>query len=92
MIQIEVKLPLSMPDDEVEELRARERDRAIELQKSGEFVHLWRVAGRPASFSVIEAKDHNDLHRILTSLPMFKYFELSVYPLADHPSALASTR
>lgn len=88
LIQLEVKLPSSMPDDAVAELRARERDHAINLQKSGEMVHLWRVAGRAAAVVVIEAKDHNDLHRILTSLPMYNYFELSVTALADHPSAL----
>ena len=46
------------------------------------------VAGRYASYRVIDAADHDELHEILWSLPLFPFMEVEVTPLARHPSAL----
>ncbi len=34
--------------------------------------------------------DADELHNILSSLPLFPYMDIRVTPLARHPSALAS--
>jgi muconolactone D-isomerase len=69
-------------------LKADEKARAQELQRAGKWVHLWRVAGRYANVSVFDVTDHDELHTILSSLPLFPFMDITVTPLARHPSAI----
>lgn len=86
--RIDVMIPADMTPTAMNDLRERERARAEVLQNEGVLVHLWRIAGQMANISVWNCKDHDDLHAILTSMPMFAYFRIEVIPLARHPSAL----
>lgn len=89
-----VKMTLSLPPDLDEELLARlrrdERERALEVQREGRWPHLWRVAGRTENYSVFDVGDHEELHAILASLPLFPYMDVTVTPLCQHPSSLAA--
>jgi muconolactone D-isomerase len=69
-------------------LVARERDRAIELQKSGVWPHLWRIVGEYANLSIFDVDSNDQLHEILSSLPLFPYMKIQVTPLAQHPSKI----
>jgi muconolactone D-isomerase len=71
--------------DRVAELRARERERAMELRAQGLLKRLWRVPGRWATVGLYEAPDATVLHEALASLPMWPYTDVRVEPLADHP-------
>ena len=64
------------------------RRRAQELQRSSKWRHLWRIAGQHANISVFDVADHDELHAVLSSLPLFPFMEISVTPLARHPSAI----
>jgi muconolactone D-isomerase len=33
--------------------------------------------------------DHDELHTLLSSLPLFPFMDITVTPLARHPSAIA---
>jgi len=85
---MEVNIPADMDAEELAKLREAEKNRAIEMQKSGKFVHLWRVAGRPANISIFDCESNDELHELLTSLPMFSYFSVNIVPLAKHPSSI----
>ena len=61
MVQMEVRLP---PEMEADDLKARERARAQELQRDGSWVHLWRVAGRYANVSVFDVGSPDELHEL----------------------------
>ncbi len=87
-VMIDVNLPADMDPAALAKLRETERLRAIELQESGKFVHLWRVAGRMANVSIFDCENNDELHELLTSLPMFPYFSLKIMPLAKHPSSI----
>lgn len=87
-VMIDVNLPADMDPDQLAQLKETERLRAIELQESGHFVHLWRVAGRMANISIFDCESNDELHTLLSSLPMFPYFSLKVVPLAKHPSSI----
>lgn len=87
-IRMEVKLPEHMPPAELEQLKAREKARAVELQQQGKFVHLWRVVGQYANISIFDCDSNDELHELLSSLPMFPYFRMEVIPLARHPSSI----
>jgi muconolactone D-isomerase len=65
-----------------------ERRYSQQLQEAGKWVHLWRVAGRWASYSVFDCDSHEELHRLLADLPLFRYLTATVTPLAAHPSRI----
>jgi muconolactone D-isomerase len=88
MVQMEVRLP---PEMEAVDLKARERARSQELQRDGSWVHLWRVAGRYANVSVFDVGSPDELHELLSSLPLFSYIDAHVTAPARHPSKLDST-
>ena len=46
------------------------------------------MAGCYANVSVFDVTDHDELHTLLSTLPLFPYMEIVVTPLARHPSAL----
>ncbi|MBP0619139.1 muconolactone Delta-isomerase [Cupriavidus consociatus] len=87
-VQMEVKIPESLPADRAEAIKAAEKARAIEIQKSGKWPHLWRVAGRYANISIFDVESNDELHDLLSSLPLFPYMTIAVTPLARHPSAI----
>ncbi len=87
-VQMEVKIPDSLPAERVEAIKAAEKARAIEIQQSGKWPHLWRVAGRYANLSIFDVDSHDELHQLLSSLPLFPYMSIQVTPLARHPSAI----
>ncbi|MDN5851277.1 MAG: muconolactone Delta-isomerase [Actinomycetia bacterium] len=89
LAEMEVSLPHDLADDVLAKLKDAERERAQEIQRSGRWPHLWRVAGRYANVSVFDVESVDELHELLSSLPMFPYLDITVTPLANHPSALA---
>ncbi len=87
-VQMDVSIPRDIPTAEVDQLKAVEKARAIELQQQGKWVHLWRVAGRYSNISVFDVADHDELHTILSTLPLFPFMQISVTALAKHPSSI----
>jgi muconolactone D-isomerase len=88
-VQMEVRVPHDVDPGRIERLKAEEKARAEELQRAGKWRHLWRVAGRYANVSVFDVADHDELHVILSTLPLFPFMDITVTPLARHPSAIA---
>ena len=54
----------------------------------GKWVHLWRIAGQYSNFIVFDVESHDELHDILSTLPLFPFMDIQVTPLAHHPSAV----
>lgn len=89
-VAMEVALPHDLDPAERERLLAAEKERALELQRQGVWPHLWRVVGRYANISVFDVEPGDELHALLSSLPLFPYMSITVTPLATHPSNLAA--
>ncbi|WP_419897253.1 muconolactone Delta-isomerase [Roseomonas sp. USHLN139] len=87
-VAMEVKLPPDMPAQQADDLKTREKAMAQEIQRSGKWPHLWRVAGRYANISIFDVKDADELHTLLSGLPLFPYMDVRVTALARHPSAI----
>jgi muconolactone D-isomerase len=85
---MDVRLPHDLPQEKADSLKQVERERARELQRKGKWRHLWRVAGRYANISVFDVGDAQELHDILSTLPLFPFMEISVEPLCRHPSSI----
>ena len=88
LVRMQVNMPADMPKDQADKIKLEEKNYAQKLQREGKWPHLWRVVGRYANVSVFDAKDNDELHAMLSSLPMYAYMDIEVTPLAKHPSAI----
>ena len=87
-VEMDVRIPHDLPAEKVDALKQAERARAMELQRTGAWRHLWRVAGRYANVSIFDVAGAQELHDILSSLPLFPFMEIQVTPLCRHPSSI----
>jgi muconolactone D-isomerase len=88
MAEMEVRLPPNMDPQQADDRRAREREYSGALQRDGRWPHLWRVAGRYANVSILDVSSVDELHELLSGLPLFPYLDIRVTPLAGHPNAI----
>ena len=87
-VRMDVRPPHDVDPAAFEQLKAAEKVRAQELQRSGAWVHLWRITGQYPNISVFDVASHDALHELLSTLPLFPFMEIAVTPLARHPSAV----
>ncbi|MCJ2088586.1 muconolactone Delta-isomerase [Methylobacterium sp. E-005] len=90
MVHMQVNIPASLPKAEADRLKVEEKAFAQKLQHDGKWRHLWRVAGQYANYSVFDVAGNDELHDLLTALPLYPYMAIQVTPLAQHPSAIAA--
>ena len=90
-MRMDVRPPHGLDPAEFDRLKAAEKARAQDLQRAGTWVHLWRIAGQYSNISVFDVADHDRLHAILSTLPLFPFMQIEVTPLARHPSAIEAT-
>ncbi|GAA2352874.1 muconolactone Delta-isomerase [Saccharopolyspora halophila] len=91
-VKMDVDLPVEMDPEVKADTLAREKAYSQQLQRDGEWVHIWRLAGRYSNLSVFDVADNERLHEILWNLPLFPYMNVEVTPLATHPSDIALLR
>jgi muconolactone D-isomerase len=89
-VRMDVAIPHDLDPDERSRLVATEKERALELQRKGTWVHLWRIVGQYSNISVFDVDSTDELHEILWTLPLFPFMTVQVTPLAQHPSVLAA--
>jgi muconolactone D-isomerase len=88
MVEMDVRLPHDLAAERADELKARERELSQRLQRDGVWRHLWRVAGRYANVSIFDVASNDELHQLLSSLPLYPFMDVRVTALARHPSAI----
>lgn len=91
MVQMDVKLPPDLDPALAGDLVAREKARAQELQRDGRWVELWRVVGRYANVSIFDVASGDELHELISGLPLWPYMDIRVTALARHPSRIDPT-
>ncbi len=89
LVRMDVHLPLDMPAGVADDIKARERAYSQELQSDGRWTHLWRVVGEYANYSVFDVSSNDEMHELLSKLPLFPYMKIHVTPLAKHPSSIS---
>jgi muconolactone D-isomerase len=89
-VRMNVNLPVSMPPEQAAQLKQDEKALAARLQEEGKWRHLWRIAGQYANISIFDVASVDELHALLTSLPLFPYMQIEVMPLCRHPSSVRS--
>lgn len=87
-VRMDVHIPATIAAETVEQLKTTERERAQDLQRSGKWRHLWRIAGQYANVSIFDVSGNEELHDLLSSLPLFPFMRIEVTPLCRHPSSV----
>ncbi|EYS96699.1 muconolactone delta-isomerase [Cupriavidus sp. SK-4] len=88
LVRMDVNLPHDMPAAQAEDIKAREKTYAQDLQRQGKWQQLYRVVGEYANYSVFDVESNEALHTLLSGLPLFTYMKIAVTPLAPHPSSI----
>ncbi len=88
LVHMIVDIPDFLPAEEAARIKAEEKAYSQDLQRSGKWPHIWRVVGQYANYSVFDVESNEELHNLLSALPLFPYMQISVTPLATHPSAI----
>jgi muconolactone D-isomerase len=89
-VRMDVAVPRDLDPEERTRLLTTEKERALEHQRSGKWVHLWRVVGAYSNVSIFDVGSSDELHEILWNLPLFPFMKVQVTPLTEHPSALSA--
>ncbi|WP_052285476.1 muconolactone Delta-isomerase [Kluyvera genomosp. 1] len=87
-VEMTVNIPSSLPKEQADAIKAEEKAYSQRLQREGKWLHIWRVAGLYANVSIFDVADNQELHDILTGLPLYPFMTMSVQPLCRHPSAV----
>ncbi len=85
-VRMDVHIPLDLDPDVRTEVVAREKAYSQELQRSGKWPHIWRIVGEYSNVSIFDVDSNDELHDLLSGLPLFPYMDIAVTPLATHPS------
>lgn len=93
LVRMDVNLPLDMPTQRADAVKAQEREYSQLLQRDGRWVHLWRVVGEYSNYSLFDVQDNDELHELLSGLPLFPYMEpvICCAGSASRPSCRAKT-
>jgi muconolactone D-isomerase len=86
LVRMDVRLPAEMPSGQANEIKDREKAYSQSLQREGRWRHIWRIVGEYSNFSVFDVSSNDELHELLSGLPLFPYMDIAVTPLAHHPS------
>ncbi len=87
-VRMDVRIPNDLDPQVRQETIDREKAYSQELQRAGEWRHIWRIVGQYSNVSVFDVESTDRLHEILWNLPLFAYMDVEVTPLAPHPSAI----
>lgn len=90
-VRMDVAIPQDMDPGTRSRLVAEEKALAEEIQRSGKWPELWRVVGEYANISIFDVDSNDELHGLLSSLPLFPYMSIKVTPLAAHPSKVEAS-
>ncbi|CDO27637.1 MULTISPECIES: muconolactone Delta-isomerase [Mycobacteriaceae] len=85
-VRMDVRIPHDMDPDTRAQLVAREKAYSQQLQRSGKWPQIWRIVGEYSNFSIFDVESNDELHTLISALPLFPYMNIHVTPLARHPS------
>ena len=93
IVTMTTHVPGGTPDDDVENIRAREALRARELADEGHLLRLWRPPLQPGEWRTVglfAAADDADLEKALASMPLRVWRTDEATPLGAHSNDPAS--
>ena len=88
LVHMIVNIPETLTPEVAARIKAEEKAYSQGLQQSGKWPHLWRVVGEYANYSIFDVASNDELHTVLSNLPLFPFMKITVTPLAKHPSSI----
>ena len=87
-VRMDVHIPLDMPLEKVNEVKAIEKAYSQELQRAGKWRHIWRITGQYSNISIFDVESNEELHNSLQGLPLYPFMNIELMPLNRHPSSI----
>lgn len=84
LARIEQDIPPDMDPARLAEVKAAEKVRGQELVDAGKLRRIWRIPGRRAVFALYRVDSPEELHEVLSSLPLFPWMDIEVTALSAH--------
>jgi muconolactone D-isomerase len=84
LARIEQDIPPDMDPARLAEVKAAEKVRGQELVDAGKLRRIWRIPGRRAVVALYRVDGPEELHEILSSLPLFPWMDIEVTALGAH--------
>ena len=89
-VRMDVNIPLDMPVEKANEIKAVEKAYSQDLQRQGKWRHIWRITGQYSNISIFDVESNEELHNFLQGLPLYPYMNIEVMALNRHPSSVRS--
>lgn len=84
MLKIRYAPAPGLTPEEAKELRRRHDEHASGLAAKGTLHGIWRIAATQSNFSLWQAGNAQELHDVISQLPLFPHMRVEVVPLAKH--------
>jgi muconolactone D-isomerase len=89
LVDFTIVVPEGTAEEELQRRVSAEGERVAELADRGHARRVWKPIpddGRWRAVGLYRAADDAELERILATLPLFPWMEITVRPLAEHPN------
>ncbi|MCP4967028.1 MAG: muconolactone delta-isomerase [bacterium] len=84
LARIEQDISPDMDPVRLAEVKAAEKVRGEELVAAGKLRRIWRIPGRRAVMALYRVDSLEELHEVLSSLPLFPWMDIQITPLSAH--------
>jgi len=84
LARIEQNIPPDMDAARLAAVKAAEKVRGQELVEAGIMRRIWRLPGRRAVMVLYEVGGADELHEVISSLPLFPWLDVTITPLSAH--------
>jgi len=84
LARVEQHISPDMDPDRLAAVKAAEKVRAQELIDAGKMRRIWRLPGRRAVMALYDVDSIDELHDLISSLPLFPWMDVEITPLSHH--------
>ncbi len=88
----EMKGVVPLPPEQILELAIQEAETSINYKKQGKVLAGGTLAGRKAGCGIFNVDSPEELHILVSQMPMFPYCEWEIIPLIPTEVALEGTK
>lgn len=84
LARIEQQIPPDIDPELLASVKAAEKIRGQELVEAGLMRRIWRLPGRRAVMALYDVESADELHDVISSLPLFPWLDVTITPLSSH--------
>lgn len=88
LVRMKVNIPDTLAADIKSDLFSKEKEYSQRAQKDGKIAALWRVSGQFANYCLFDVDSNDELHELISNLPLFPYLDIEVTALNKHPNSI----